>query len=68
LPFLEIFLSVCSSAQKYRNLRLYFTQNEVEVEKVKKQLPYNEFSSETASRISQSKLHKIINELIDEYV
>ena len=34
----------------------------------KKQLPYNEFSSETASRISQSKLHKIINELIDEYV
>ncbi len=34
----------------------------------KKQLPYNEFSSETASRIPQSKLHKIINELIDEYV
>ena len=34
----------------------------------KKQLPYNEFSSETASKISQSKLHKIINELIDEYV
>ncbi len=34
----------------------------------KKQLPYNEFSSETASMISQSKLHKIINELIDEYV
>ena len=34
----------------------------------KKQLPYNEFSSETASRISQSKLHKIINELIDEYI
>ena len=34
----------------------------------KKQLPYKEFSSETASRISQSKLHKTINELIDEYV
>ena len=34
----------------------------------KKQLSHNEFSSETASRISQSKLHKIINELIDEYV
>jgi FlaA1/EpsC-like NDP-sugar epimerase len=34
----------------------------------KKQLPNHEFSSETASRISQSKLHKTINELIDEYV
>ena len=34
----------------------------------KKQLPSKEFSSETASRISQSKLHKTINELIDEYV
>ena len=34
----------------------------------KKQLSSKEFSSETASRISQSKLHKTINELIDEYV
>ena len=34
----------------------------------KKQLPRKEFSSETASRISQSKLYKTINELIDEYV
>ena len=34
----------------------------------KKQLPSKEFSSETAFRISQSKLHKTINELIDEYV
>ena len=34
----------------------------------KKQLPSREFSSETASRISQSKLHKTINELIDDYV
>ena len=34
----------------------------------KKQLSYNEFSSETASRISQSKLHKTITELINEYV
>ena len=34
----------------------------------KKQLSNHEFSSETASRISQSKLHKTINELIDEYV
>ena len=34
----------------------------------KKQLSSREFSSETASRISQSKLHKTINELIDEYV
>ena len=34
----------------------------------KKQLQRKEFSSETASRISQSKLHKTINELINEYV
>ena len=34
----------------------------------KKQLSHNEFSSETASRISQSKLHKTINELVNEYV
>ena len=34
----------------------------------KKQLLRKEFSSETASRISQSKLHKTINELINEYV
>ena len=34
----------------------------------KKQLLHKEFSSETASRISQSKLHKTINELINEYV
>ena len=34
----------------------------------KKQLSNHEFSSETASRISQSKLHKTINELIDEYI
>ena len=34
----------------------------------KKQLSSQEFSSETATRISQSKLHKTINELIDEYV
>ena len=34
----------------------------------KKQLSSKEFSSETASRISQSRLHKTINELIDEYV
>ena len=34
----------------------------------KKQLSSREFSSETASRISQSKLHKTINELIDDYV
>jgi len=34
----------------------------------KKQLSSKEFSSETASRISQSKLHKTINELIDEYI
>jgi hypothetical protein len=33
----------------------------------RKNLPMNEFSSETAPRISQSKLYKIINELIDEY-
>ena len=33
----------------------------------RKNLPINEFSSETAPRISQSKLYKIINELIDEY-
>ena len=34
----------------------------------KKQVLRKEFSSETASRISQSKLHKTINELINEYV
>ena len=34
----------------------------------KKRLLRKEFSSETASRISQSKLHKTINELINEYV
>ena len=34
----------------------------------KKRLLQKEFSSETASRISQSKLHKTINELINEYV
>ena len=34
----------------------------------KKLLSRKEFSSETASRISQSKLHKTINELINEYV
>ena len=34
----------------------------------KKRLQQKEFSSETASRISQSKLHKTINELINEYV
>ena len=34
----------------------------------KKQLSLNEFSSETAPRISQSKLYKTINELIDEYI
>jgi len=34
----------------------------------KKRLLHKEFSSETASRISQSKLHKTINELINEYV
>ncbi len=33
----------------------------------KKQLSIKEFSSETASRMSQSKLHKTINELIDEF-
>jgi len=34
----------------------------------KKQLSLNEFSSDTAPRISQSKLYKTINELIDEYI
>jgi len=34
----------------------------------KKQLSLNKFSSETAPRISQSKLYKTINELIDEYI
>ena len=34
----------------------------------KKQLSSKEFSSETASMISKSKLHNTINELIDEYV
>ncbi len=28
----------------------------------------NEFSSETSKRISKEKLHKTINELIDEYL
>jgi len=34
----------------------------------RKNLSMKEFSSETAPRISQSKLYKIINELIDEYI
>ena len=33
-----------------------------------KKLSMKEFSSETAPRISQSKLYKTINELIDEYI
>ena len=34
----------------------------------RKNLSMKEFSSETAPRISRSKLYKIINELIDEYI
>ena len=34
----------------------------------RKKLSMQEFSSETAPRISQSKLYKTINELIDEYI
>ncbi len=34
----------------------------------KKQLKLNEFSSETAKKIKQEKLHDTINELIDEYI
>lgn len=33
-----------------------------------KNLNFNEFDSETASRISKEKLYKIINELLDEYL
>lgn len=34
----------------------------------RKPLPYSQFSSETAKRISQKDLHKTINELLDEYL
>lgn len=36
--------------------------------KSKKQLSFTEFSSETSQRISQERLNKIINELLDEYI
>ena len=34
----------------------------------KKELKIKEFSSETAQKIKQEKLHEIIGELIDEYI
>lgn len=35
---------------------------------IKKKVPLSEFSSETATKISNIKLHKVINELFDEFV
>lgn len=41
---------------------------QVSKKETKQILPMTQFNSETATRISQIKLHKIINELLDEYV
>jgi len=37
-------------------------------ENKKKKIKIHEFSSETASRINEKRLHKIINELVDDYI
>ena len=40
----------------------------ISTERISKIFPFTQFSSETSARISQEKLNKIINELLDEYI
>ena len=40
----------------------------ISTERRSKNIPFTQFSSQTATRISQEKLNKIINELLDEYL
>ena len=72
-------IKISTSREKERFHEFLITKEELpfchDIEKMykvsqsenKKQLSIKEFSSETASRMSQSKLHKTINELIDEF-
>ena len=49
---------------------IYRNTSSVKISKTvnRKKLSMKEFSSETGPRISQSKLYKTINELIEEYI
>ena len=73
-------IKILKSRERERFHELLITQDEIPYchdvgimykisnKETKKLISMNEFSSETSKRISKEKLHKTINELIDEYL